>query len=213
MIANSFAQVSRQVSFDDENLILVDDQDNVIGHESKDNVHRGSGLLHRAFSIFLFNGPDRVLLHRRSVQKRLWPGFWTNSCCSHPRRGEDYGSAARRRLREELGVSTELSWLYQFQYAASFGSRGAERELCAVLIGDLQCPGAVRANRNEVQEWDWFACNEVDSWVQRRPGQFTPWFLLEWSRLRGDQQAAVQRHCRRGDIPHIGGVTPPLLPG
>ena len=213
MIANSFAHASRQVSFDDESLILVDERDNVIGHESKDNVHRGSGLLHRAFSIFLFDGPDRVLLHRRSGQKPLWPGFWTNSCCSHPRRGEDYASAARRRLLEELGVTTELSWLYQFQYQASFGSHGAERELCAVLIGDLERPGSVRANRNEVQEWGWFSCDAVDSWVQRRPGQFTPWFLMEWARLRGDQQAAVRRHCRRGEIACIGSATGSSLPG
>ena len=212
MTANSFAQVSHQVSFDDENLILVDEQDNVIGHDSKDNVHRGNGLLHRAFSIFLFDGPERVLLHRRSPKKPLWPGFWTNSCCSHPRRGEDYECAARRRLLEELGVAAELSWLYQFQYAASFGSRGAERDLCAVLIGDLDRPDSVRANRNEVQEWGWFACEEVDSWVQRHPGQFTPWFLMEWSRLRGDQHAAVEQHCRRRQVPYIAGASPSVLP-
>ena len=212
MIANSFAPASRQVSFDDENLILVDERDNVIGYESKDNVHRGSGLLHRAFSIFLFNGPGRVLLHRRSGQKPLWPGFWTNSCCSHPRCGEDYASAARRRLSEELGVTAQLAWLYQFQYTASFGNRGVERELCAVLIGDLERPGTVRANRNEVQEWGWFDCDAVDGWVRRRPEQFTPWFLLEWSRLRGDQRGAVRRHCRRRQVPHIGGATS-TLPG
>ena len=213
MVANSFAEVSRQVSFDDENLILVDARDNVIGHDSKDNVHQGSGLLHRAFSIFLFDGPDRVLLHRRSGQKRLWPGFWTNSCCSHPRRSENYASAARRRLLEELGVTAELSWLYQFQYAASYRNLGAERELCAVLIGDLERPDSVRANRNEVQEWGWFACDEVDRWVQRQPGQFTPWFLLEWSRLRGDQRAAVDRHCRRGNVQYLGGAPSSAPPG
>ena len=213
MIANSFAFNARQVSFDDECLILVDEHDTVIGHESKDNVHRGSGMLHRAFSVFLFNGPGRVLLHRRSGQKHLWPGFWTNSCCSHPRRGEDYASAARRRLFEELGVTAELSWLYQFQYAARFGSRGAERELCAVLIGDLEHPGSVRANRNEVQEWGWFSCDEVDSWVQRHPGEFTPWFLMEWDRLRGDQLPAVHRHCRGGDVTCIGGASAAAAPG
>jgi isopentenyl-diphosphate delta-isomerase len=102
------------VSFDDEDLILVDEAGTVTGYASKLSAHRGAGKLHLAFSIFLFDGPDWVLLQRRSERKPLWPGFWANSCCSHPRRGETCDSAVMRRLSEELGVRTPLRRLYDF---------------------------------------------------------------------------------------------------
>lgn len=198
MNATGFAQLSPQVSFDEESLILVDEQDNIVGYASKLNSHRGSGLLHRAFSIFVFAGPDRVLLHRRSEHKPLWPGFWTNSCCSHPRYGESYAYAARRRLQEELGIVTELTWLYQFQYCASFGDTGSENELCAVLVGDIdEARSTVQANRQEVSDWGWYDCSEVETWVQERPGDFTPWFILEWKQLQGEQRGAVREVCNR----------------
>ena len=96
------------VSFDNEALIIVDAQDRILGHGNKADLHRGSGTLHRAFSIFLFNSAGELLLTRRSNTKPLWPGFWSNTCCSHPRRGETYGVATQRRLREELGIETPL---------------------------------------------------------------------------------------------------------
>ena len=86
------------VSFSDEALILVDHEDRVTGYSSKADAHRGDGQLHRAFSVFLFDGPDWVLLQCRSDNKPLWPGYWANSCCSHPRRGESCDQAAVRRL-------------------------------------------------------------------------------------------------------------------
>lgn len=181
-----------EVSSDDECLILVDEQDRVLGYDSKINVHRGSGLLHRAFSVFLFAGPDRVLLHRRAADKPLWPGFWTNSCCSHPRQGETIAAASSRRLFEELGVTTPLTRLYQFQYSASFGDLGSERELCDVLIGSLNERAQVHPHVAEVMDWGWFDCDAVDRWVADDPGQLTPWFKLEWARLRGDMRSRVQ---------------------
>ena len=189
------AREPRQVSFDDEMLILVDDADNVTGYESKVNAHRGPGLLHRAFSIFLFSPSGKVLLHQRSGQKPLWPSYWTNSCCSHPRRGESYQAAAHRRLREELGVAATLQFLYQFKYHAAFREQGAERELCAVFVGVIDRECAIQANPNEIADWRWVGCGELDRWVREAPDDFTPWFLLEWSRLRSDQRAEVARLC------------------
>lgn len=186
------------VSFDDEQLILVNGDDGVVGYDTKLNAHRGSGVLHRAFSIILFDGPERVLLQRRSSHKPLWPGFWTNSCCSHPRKGESYSTATARRLEEELGLSAELVWLYQFEYSARYGNVGSERELCAVLIGSVDSSTAVRVNPLEIQDWGWFDSDEVDRWIERSPEQFTPWFKLEWLRLRGELSGAVRRHCRDG---------------
>lgn len=172
-----------QVSFDDEPLVLVDAEDNVTGFGDKAEVHRGRGHRHRAFSIFLVRG-SRVLMHRRSSRKPLWPGCWTNSCCSHPRRGEDYESATQRRLREELGVSASLRFLYRFEYRADFAGGGAEHELCSVFLGELPEDLNPRPNPTEIDDWGWYEAEEIDDWVSRRSGDLTPWFLLEWPRVR-----------------------------
>lgn len=186
---------AQQVSFDDELLILVDAADNVTGYDNKANAHRGSGLLHRAFSVFLFNSAGQVLLHKRSTQKPLWPGYWTNSCCSHPRKGEDYTDAADRRLVEELGVSAELTFLYQFRYTAEFEDLGSENELCAVYVGVLDDQQMPVPNPNEIAACRWVSCAELDNWLLSSPEQFTPWFKLEWSRLCSDQREALARVC------------------
>lgn len=185
------------VSFDDEQLILVDADDVVTGHCSKVDAHRGQGLLHRAFSIFLFADSNTVLLHRRAAGKPLWAGFWTNSVCSHPRRGESLAFATRRRLREELGVAAELDCLYRFEYHAAFGDAGSERELCSVLVGRLDGEQVVRPNPTEIAEWGWFDCVEIDDRVATSPAEFTPWFLLEWARLRGEFRPRVEAVCNR----------------
>lgn len=187
------------VSFDSESLIVVDSSDQVMGYESKVDVHRGTGKLHRAFSIFLFDGPDSVMLQQRSEEKPLWPGYWTNSCCSHPRRGETYDQATRRRLREELGVEARLSRLYRFQYFARFYDLGAEHELCTVYVGNIDDASKLAPNPKEIRAWDWFDTDSIDELTKRQPDRFTPWFLLEWERLRGD---------RRGDVEAICGVGP-----
>lgn len=186
----------RRVSFDDELLILVDDADNVTGYKNKADTHRGQGLLHRAFSIFLFNAGGEVLLHKRGADKPLWPGYWTNSCCSHPRKGETYQVAARRRLREELGVSAELTYLYQFQYTADFEGRGSENELCAVFVGRLAGAETLQPNPTEIDECRWICCTDLDRWLIEEPEAFTPWFKMEWACLRTDQREALARACR-----------------
>jgi len=180
------------VSFADEPLILVDGQDNPLGHDSKERVHAGEGCLHRAFSIFLFADPHTVLLHRRSEQKPLWPGYWTNSCCSHPRRGESNEIATQRRLQQELGVQAPLSYLYRFEYHARFGTLGAEHELCSVYVGVLPAAHQPRINRSEIAEWGWFDTAEVNRWLAREPEAFTPWFKLEWAELLERHQAAIE---------------------
>lgn len=186
---------ARRVSFDDELLILVDNADNVTGYETKRSAHAGDGLLHRAFSIFLFNGRGEVLLHRRATGKPLWPGYWTNSCCSHPRKGESYAAAVNRRLDDELGVSAELGFVYQFEYQAAYEGKGSEHELCAVFVGRLDDDAAIAANPSEIDECRWIGCAELNRWISLSPEQFTPWFKLEWERLRTDQRDVVNRLC------------------
>lgn len=179
------------VSFDDEPLILVDGADQVCGYETKATAHQGEGMLHRAFSIFLFTEDDRVLLQQRSGEKPLWPLFWTNSCCSHPRRGESYDQAVHRRLREELAIDAELQYVYKFQYQAGFGDLGAEHELCSVFVGKLPTPVPIDVNPSEVADWRWVSCEETDRLVAEEPERVTPWFVMEWQRLRGEYRDVI----------------------
>ncbi len=170
------------VSFDDEPLIRVDSQDNLLGFESKEACHDGDGLLHRAFSIFLFDRSGRLLLQQRSDQKRLWPGYWANSCCSHPRRGESDGEAAARRIREELDVSPPLTFLYRFEYHARYGELGSEHELCSVYAAVDDNP--VRINVNEIADIRWIEPDVLDLELAKHPERYAPWLKLEWPRLR-----------------------------
>lgn len=173
---------SQVVSFDDESLILVDSEDQVLGYASKDAAHNGSGILHRAFSLFIFNAKGALLLQQRGIDKRLWGGFWSNSVCSHPRQGESIEIASQRRLQEELGFSCPLEFLYRFEYQAEFGQLGSEHELCSVLIGHYN--GEVHPNSSEISDWRWITTAELERELKSQPDQFTPWFKLEWSQLK-----------------------------
>ena len=171
-------------SMSDEPLILVDANDREIGSETKSACHAGDGLLHRAFSVFLFNPRGELLLQQRSDLKPLWPGYWSNSCCSHPRVGETVPEAARRRVVEELGVDCELRVLYKFVYQASFGEAGSEHEYCWVLAG--QNDDDVVADPDEVADYRWVAADALTSEMAAHPDRFTPWFKLEWQKIQQD---------------------------
>ena len=170
------------VSFNDESLILVNPQDDIVGYSSKDICHDGEGLLHRAFSIFLFNREGAVLLQQRSFQKRLWPHFWSNTCCSHPRRGENIEDAATRRMHEELAVRTSLQFVYQFIYQASYQNIGSEHELCSVFVGRLN--DTVQYNPHEISATQWMDPHILDAELLHHPNLYTPWLHLEWVHLR-----------------------------
>ena len=182
-LADSLA-ADRVVSFASEELILVDDADREIGSCNKDACHDGDGVLHRAFSLFLFNDNGELLLQRRSEQKRLWPLYWSNSCCSHPRLGETLTVATERRLLEELGQMSKLEFLFKFQYQAKFRDKGSEHELCSVYLGTSS--GAVRVNSNEIAEWRYVAPTELDMEIEQHPERFTPWLKMEWQRIRSE---------------------------
>jgi len=170
------------VSFDDEKLILVDSEDNILGYENKDICHQGNGILHRAFSIFIFTNRHELLLQRRSPQKRLWGEYWSNTCCSHPRKGETYEHATVRRLKEELGIEAALHFIYKFQYQVPFDSDGSENELCSVYVG--KSDKLPHINKNEISGWGYIAHQQLDEELRERPDRYTPWFKMEWKRLR-----------------------------
>ncbi len=163
-------------------LVLVDESDRVVGHLSKGQCHDGEGVLHRAFSIFIFNRAGELLLQRRSAAKRLWPLFWSNSCCSHPRQGETMDEAVTRRLQQELGLSTELQFLFKFQYQAAFEDVGSENESCWVYVGVTG--DEARPNPSEIADHRWVTVERLDDELRAKPSAFTPWFQMEWPRVR-----------------------------
>ncbi|MDX1498287.1 MAG: isopentenyl-diphosphate Delta-isomerase [Woeseiaceae bacterium] len=179
---------SEIVSDPGEQLILVDSDDREIGTLPKRDCHVGDGILHRAFSVFLFNHDGEVLLQRRSAEKPLWPLYWSNACCSHPRVGEAVEAAARRRLKEELGVSCPLGFLYKFEYQARFEDVGAECELCHVYLGIAG--GPFDPNASEIAELRFFARAELTAGIAESPDEFTPWLRLEWPIVRNALDAA-----------------------
>jgi isopentenyl-diphosphate delta-isomerase len=170
------------VSSDNETLILVDESDRVVGHLSKGACHDGEGVLHRAFSLFVFNRAGKLLLQQRSEDKRLWPLFWSNTCCSHPREGETMDEAVQRRLRQELGMASELVFLFKFQYQAAYEDKGSEHEICWVYIGVTD--DEATPNRTEVADCRWVTPDELDDEMSDGPESFTPWFVMEWRRVR-----------------------------
>src|SRR5690625_6247470 len=147
---------------------------------SKADCHDGDGVLHRAFSVFLFDADGRLLIQQRVAEKRLWPLHWANSCCSHPRAGEETEEAVPRRLDEELGVSADVEYVYKFQYQARFGPQGSENELCRVYIGRVD-KDRLKINPLEIADWKFLAPDEVDALVADEEADVTPWFRMERS--------------------------------
>ncbi len=177
-------RTGRIVSSESEELILVDESDNELGFLSKQKCHDGEGILHRAFSLFVFNADGELLLQKRSAGKRLWPLFWSNSCCSHPRKGDSMEVATRRRLQEELSIEASLEYVYKFSYRAQFGEHGSENELCSVYLGKTD--QAYSANANEVADVRYLARDALHNELRTNPEEFTPWFKMEWERLGGE---------------------------
>jgi isopentenyl-diphosphate delta-isomerase len=170
-------------------LILVDPGDNVLGYEEKMACHVGEGILHRAFSIFVFNSRKELLLQRRADEKPLWPGFWSNSVCSHPRKGESVVEAADRRIVEEIGISAPLTYLFKFQYQARFRDVGSENELCSVFYGFSDDP--VTADPAEISEYRYVSVDALNRDLEVNQGMYTPWFKIEWQRIREEFLGAI----------------------
>ena len=163
-----------------ENVILVDSNDRMIGSMEKYEAHE-KGLLHRAFSVFLFNDQDELLLQQRALSKYHCGGLWTNSCCSHQRLGETNVEAAKRRLMEELGITAmDLQDTFSFVYKAKFDNGLTEHEFDYVLFGKFN--GTPEFNEEEVAETKYLNRQEIQDAIQQAPQQFTPWFKLIYER-------------------------------
>ena len=156
-----------------ELLIRVDTFDRELGTIEKLAAHR-DGILHRAFSVFVFDNDQRLLLQRRARGKYHSGGLWSNTCCSHPRAGESVLDAAHRRLPEEMGFDCPLREVYGFTYRAALDHGLVEHEYDHVLVGRYQHDPV--PNPDEVEDWRWVRVDEVTAWLTERPDIFTAWF-------------------------------------
>lgn len=181
---------SEDVSSEQESLILVDSDDRETGFLEKSACHAGQGVLHRAFSLFVFNAKGQLLIHQRASGKRLWPDYWSNSCCSHPRRGEGMAEAVRRRLGQELGLQIPLNFLYKFEYQADYQGIGTEHELCWVYAGHSDAEPVI--NSTEIRDWQWIDPLELGAQLKQESHRFTPWFRMEWERIERDFKTAPE---------------------
>ncbi len=159
----------------DSFLIAVDQHDRETGVVEKMTAHR-KGILHRAFSIFVFDKDDRLLLQRRASVKYHSGGLWSNTCCSHPGAGESVLAAAHRRLREEMGFDCPLRSVFGFVYRAALDSGLVEHEFDHVVMGRFR--GAPAPNALEVGAWKWERLPVLQSRLAEHPNAFTAWFKL-----------------------------------
>lgn len=178
------------VSSEDELLILVDENDQQIGTLDKSTCHDGHGMLHRAFSLFVFNQKGETLLQQRHPDKRLWPGYWSNACCSHPRHGETIEDAVVRRAEQELGLSVTPTFVFKFQYREAFRDEGTEFEHCSVFIasGNSQ----LKINRSEISDWCWMLPSNLEREIEQSEMLLTPWLKLEWKRLHTEFKDCIE---------------------
>lgn len=160
-----------------EQVILVNERDEQIGVEEKHAAHMNGGRLHRAFSIFVFNGLDELLLQRRAWCKYHFGGLWSNTCCGHPRPGESVIDAACRRLHEELGIATALIEVGTLLYEAADEESGlVEREFLHVLVGRFD--GEPLPNHAEVEGWLRLPIDTIRRDMAETPERYTPWFEI-----------------------------------
>lgn len=163
-----------------EKITLVDENNNITGYEEKLKVHQ-LGLLHAAFSIFIFNDKEEMLIQKRHPAKYHSGGLWANSCCSHPRQDEIIDQAIHRRLREELGFDCPLKKIFDFTYRVEFENGLIEHELDNVFLGRFN--GPVHPNPQKIQDVKWLKLDDLASDIKNRPAQYAYWFKRAWPRV------------------------------
>ena len=160
---------------EEEKVILVNEKDEPIGLMPKMEAHE-KALLHRAFSVFILNSKNEIMLQQRAAQKYHSPLLWTNTTCSHQREGETNIQAGNRRLMEEMGIKTELKELFSFIYKAPFDNGLTEHELDHVMIGYYNDEPNI--NREEAESWKWMSIDAVKEDMKNHPELYTVWFRI-----------------------------------
>ncbi len=159
----------------EEKVILVNQKDEPIGLMPKMEAHE-KGLLHRAFSVFIFNEKKQLMLQQRALSKYHSPGLWTNTCCSHQREGETNIEAGKRRLQEEMGFTAELEDTISFIYKAPFDNGLTEHEFDHILVGNYN--EAPNLNAEEAEDWKWMDLEEIKKDMEFNPSAYTEWFKI-----------------------------------
>ena len=159
----------------EEIVILVNENDEQIGLMPKMEAHE-KAVLHRAFSVFIFNDNFELMLQQRALEKYHSPGLWTNTCCSHQRDGESSIEAGKRRLFEEMGFSTELRETTSFIYKAPFDNGLTEHEFDHIMVGTYNDPPVL--NKEEVADWKWMPLEDVKTDIAANPDIYTAWFKI-----------------------------------
>ncbi len=159
----------------EEKVILVNENDEQIGTMPKMEAHE-KAVLHRAFSVFVFNAKNELMLQQRALDKYHSPGLWTNTCCSHQREGETNIAAGKRRLQEEMGFVVDLKESISFMYKAPFDNGLTEHEYDHVLIGNYE--GKPEINPAEVADWKWMPLEAVKQDIAKQPEVYTAWFKV-----------------------------------
>jgi len=162
------------------NVILVDEHDNETGVMEKMAVHE-KALLHRAFSVFIFNAKGEMLLHKRAQAKYHSAGLWSNACCSHPEPGQMTIDAAQKRLQEEMGFTTPLKKAFHFIYKASLENGLTEHEFDHVFTGIYD--GAVNINTEEASDHSYLSMDAIRTALQQSPEQYTAWFKIAFPKM------------------------------
>ena len=170
-----------------EQIILVDKHDRALGPIEKLAAHRRPAKLHRAFSIFIFNSKNQMLLQLRGHGKYHFGGLWTNACCSHPRWGEDLKTATQRRLWQECRIKTKLREVDSFIYRANFNAKIAEHEFDHIFVGKHD--GKFAFDRSEADGWAFLDCEALLKDVNANSSHYTPWFKIALKR-------GVLAYCR-----------------
>ena len=160
---------------EEEKVILVNEKDEPIGLMTKMEAHE-KGLLHRAFSVFVFNDKNELMLQQRALSKYHSPGLWTNTCCSHQREGESNIEAGKRRLQEEMGFTTNLKDTMAFIYKAPFDNGLTEHEFDHILVGNFN--DIPDLNPHEVLAWKWMRLEQVQKDMENHPKRYTEWFKI-----------------------------------
>lgn len=158
-----------------EYILTLDEQDREKGYMEKMEVHQ-KGILHRAFSVMIFNNKGEVLLQKRAKGKYHSPGLWTNSCCSHQREGETLTEAVSRRIRQELGIECDCKEVFNFKYRVEFDNGLIEHELDHVFIGYYN--GKVFPDEDEIEEIRWISLDKLNKEMMEHPEDFTYWFKI-----------------------------------
>jgi len=164
----------------EEQVILVNESDEQVGTMSKMEAHE-KAILHRAFSIFIINERGEIMLQQRAANKYHSPLLWTNTCCSHQRVGESNIDAGKRRLKEEMGFTTELRELFSFIYKAPFDNGLTEHELDHVMLGSYNEQPFI--NEDEVADWKWMKPEAIKKDISENPQKYTAWFKIIFERF------------------------------